>query len=84
VKILPYVGAIIFACGLALAASLDTAIDFPIKYPTEINPDFYFWTAQSSTDGVHWVDEPYERIEDTLIVHANGRPVLLLRAKGTL
>jgi hypothetical protein len=83
VKILPYLGAILFAGGLAFAASLNNSIDFPIQYNPGIILWDYNWTAQSSTDLVHWVDEPYERTNDTLIVHANGRPVLFLRVKGT-
>lgn len=54
----------------------------PIQYPADIDPSNFVWGAQSSTDMVHWIDEPYERSNDTLIVHINGRPNLFLRVKG--
>jgi hypothetical protein len=57
---------------------------FDSPFPTNIpHADCYWWSVLSSTDLVHWQNEPSS--EDTngvVTVHANGRPQVFFRWEG--
>lgn len=68
------------------APRISIPFNLPWLYPTNINPNLYFWTLQSSTDLVTWVDLP-GNITGTpyntgIIVVTNRYPLEFFRLKA--